>query len=95
MLVDFEGFIFDFLVNPSAGDVCNVLSKYKISGQSPIFEQRANTCLEVRQLEVERNHGNASRLPARFEFDTSDHARVFIELLTLHWERIQDVVKAA
>ncbi len=95
MLLDFEEFLFDYLVNPTFADVVNVLRKYKITSSAPIFEQRANTCLEVRQMSVEQLYGRVTRLPARFEFDSQDHAKLFIELLSLQWDKIREESVAA
>lgn len=89
MLVDFEDFLFDYLVNPTARDVETVLAKYRFVGREPIFEQRGLTCLEVRQMDIERQYGKSTRLPARFEFDTSDHAKMFIDLLNQHWDKLK------
>lgn len=95
MLVDFEDYLFDFLVSPNYNDVLDVLKKYKSASQQPIFEVKGNSCLERRQPEVEKCGGNCSRLPARFEFDSAEHAKGFSEFITLHWYKILESTLAA
>lgn len=95
MLLDFEDFLFDFLVSPNYADVLSLLKKYKSASIQPIFDPRGKTVLEVRQPEVERQCGCGARLPARFEFDSTDHAKGFADFIAVHWHKILETTLAA